>query len=118
MLRPTLGHPNNKPELKNLKSLEQSRQQENDKALEDYERLMRESENIHLKKFLEELVKLVSLLMTQFDLTLIVDDVIEGGKQQIFDGISNTKIRMHSYGPKKKSFLIVYNYWLNTIIGC
>ena len=80
LLRPTLGHPNNKPELNKLKSLELSRQKEDGDILDKFERLMNENENIHATKFFDEILSLTAKLMEQFDSILTVDEVIIGGR--------------------------------------
>jgi len=80
LLRPTLGHPNNIPELEKLKEAELSRQKDYEKSLDDYERLMMECENVSARNFLKDLTQITSLLFSQFDVTLTLDEVIVGGK--------------------------------------
>ena len=79
LLRPTLGHPNNKPELEKLKAAELSRQKDYEKSLDDYERLMMECENVSAKNFLKDLTQITVLLFSQFDVMLTLDEVIVGG---------------------------------------
>ena len=83
MLRPTLGHPNNKTELNKLCVLETARQNEAVEMINDYERLMTEYEKSTMKDFMSELQGLTELLLSQFDAAVTVDDVIEGGTHNI-----------------------------------
>ncbi|XP_066922739.1 coiled-coil domain-containing protein 180-like [Clytia hemisphaerica] len=78
LLRPTLGHPNNKPELDKLKSSEKSRQKESEKSLDDYQKLMLDCINMSVRSFVIELNEKVNTLLSQFDVALTLDEVIIG----------------------------------------
>ncbi|XP_057317166.1 coiled-coil domain-containing protein 180-like isoform X2 [Hydractinia symbiolongicarpus] len=81
LLRPTLGHPNNKNELAKLREMELSRQVEADTMLKNYEQLMMEYGRLNLTTFLTELQDMVLILMSQFDSVVTLDDVVEGALQ-------------------------------------
>jgi len=78
LLRPTLGHPNNKPELEKLKAAELSRQNVDKKSMVDYQRLMNECSNMSARNFVSELNESVTSLLSHFDVALTLDDVIIG----------------------------------------
>ena len=79
LLRPTLGHPNNKPELEKLKAAELSRQNVDKKSMVDYQRLINECSNMSARNFVSELNESVTSLLSHFDVALTLDDVIIGG---------------------------------------
>ena len=79
LLRPTLGHPNNKPQLEKLQASELSRQKEDNKAIVDYQRIMTECSNLTAKNFVAELIESTTTLLSHFDVALTLDDIIVGG---------------------------------------
>ena len=70
--------------MEKLKASELSRQKDCEKSLDDYERLMMECENLSAKSFVTEIVQTVSLLLSQFDVALTLDEVIIGGVLNLF----------------------------------
>lgn len=78
-MRPSLGHPNNKQELKKLTEKESARQKETDGNIIEYENKMKEIETEGLKEFLKSIHSVTVQLISQFDTLVTLDDVIEGG---------------------------------------
>ena len=78
-MRPSLGHPNNKQELKKLTERESARQKETDGNTFGYENKMKEIETEGLKEFLRSIHEVTVQLISQFDTLVTLDDVIEGG---------------------------------------
>lgn len=79
LLRPTLGHPNNQHEFTKLMNAETSRQTDANEMVISYESSMSEAELKNAEEFLYDLQNYVTLLMSQFDTLVTVDDIIEGG---------------------------------------
>ena len=78
-MRPSLGHPNNKQELKKLTERESARQKETDGNIFEYENKMKEIETEGLKEFLRSIHAVTVQLISQFDTLVTLDDVIEEG---------------------------------------
>jgi len=72
-LRPQLGNPDKADELEKLVSVEQSRQEEVKQALQKFLGNMLESESSRLRKFCEEMLSMVVLLLKTLDSVLMAD---------------------------------------------
>jgi len=78
LLRPTLGHPNNKTELNKLMSSEKKRQKEINELQKTFHAALSEHEKGHVINVVNKLQSISAQMLTELDQLVTLDDVIEG----------------------------------------
>jgi len=72
-LRPQLGQPDNAAELEALVQIERGRQEEVKQALKEFQSNLLQNEKVQLQKFCQELVDLVTMLLSVLDSIVMSD---------------------------------------------